>query len=261
MPRLSQSETTERLLQGAQTARQRRWIWRRMRKHTITTKVCVQCGDSYTSGSETSKYCSVACRSVAYRLRHPERFPAVSKPRKRKREPLSILSKECPACGISFCTTRKTKRYCSHGCQEGAWRRRHPARYRRKQAQYCASDHGRRVYQAAHQRRKARLRNANIGLTAEQWNDILNAHNHTCAYCMEPFTTQNPATMDHVIPISKGGLHVPHNVVPACRHCNSRKHDSLKWKPRALLAAQQNLFAEKAMPIVASAETGTRRQQ
>ena len=30
--------------------------------------------------------------------------------------------------------------------------------------------------------------------------------------------------IDHVIPVSKGGLHIPENIVLACRTCNFSKH-------------------------------------
>lgn len=32
-------------------------------------------------------------------------------------------------------------------------------------------------------------------------------------------------TMDHVVPLTRGGWHDPINVVPACQSCNSKKHD------------------------------------
>ena len=31
--------------------------------------------------------------------------------------------------------------------------------------------------------------------------------------------------MDHVLPLSRGGLHEVNNLVPACRKCNFNKHD------------------------------------
>ena len=34
-------------------------------------------------------------------------------------------------------------------------------------------------------------------------------------------------TMGHVIPVSKGGLHVAENVVGACDRCNKKKHDKI----------------------------------
>jgi len=56
--------------------------------------------------------------------------------------------------------------------------------------------------------------------TFEDWLEILEVHNHRCAYCL---CNDRPLTMDHVIPISKGGEHSADNIVPACRPCNSRK--------------------------------------
>lgn len=39
----------------------------------------------------------------------------------------------------------------------------------------------------------------------------------------------NPAdTVDHIIPISKGGPHAGWNLAPMCRHCNERKADSVR---------------------------------
>lgn len=40
----------------------------------------------------------------------------------------------------------------------------------------------------------------------------------TCAYC------PNPAeTVDHVVPLKRGGTNFEGNLTPACRRCNSRK--------------------------------------
>lgn len=45
---------------------------------------------------------------------------------------------------------------------------------------------------------------------------------HLCQYCGA--TAEN---LDHVIPRSRGGLHVWENVVAACRRCNAGKEDRL----------------------------------
>ncbi len=45
---------------------------------------------------------------------------------------------------------------------------------------------------------------------------------HRCQYCFA--AAEN---IDHVIPRSRGGLHVWENVVAACRPCNTRKGDKL----------------------------------
>ncbi|MGH7666898.1 MAG: HNH endonuclease, partial [Candidatus Dormibacteria bacterium] len=46
----------------------------------------------------------------------------------------------------------------------------------------------------------------------------------TCGLCGERVADAD-LSLDHVIPISKGGLHQPDNVQLAHRSCNSRKYD------------------------------------
>lgn len=60
-------------------------------------------------------------------------------------------------------------------------------------------------------------------LTAAQWLETLKRAHYRCYYCKK----KRPLTMDHVIPLSKGGLHTQENVVPACRECNSSKRDQI----------------------------------
>ncbi len=68
----------------------------------------------------------------------------------------------------------------------------------------------------AREKRKARdLRNS-------QWWKNRRAYN-ICHYCKQQFAAKT-LTMDHVVPISRGGKSVKSNVVPACKECNSSKH-------------------------------------
>jgi 5-methylcytosine-specific restriction endonuclease McrA len=59
-------------------------------------------------------------------------------------------------------------------------------------------------------------------LTMDQWQAIQAEWDHRCAYCGK---VEIPLTMDHVIPVSKGGQHTASNVVPACLRCNLSKGD------------------------------------
>ncbi len=43
-----------------------------------------------------------------------------------------------------------------------------------------------------------------------------------CHYCGGSFPAAS-LTMDHVVPIIRGGKSTPGNVVPACKECNSKK--------------------------------------
>lgn len=47
-----------------------------------------------------------------------------------------------------------------------------------------------------------------------------------CCYCGTPLGSKQghtPATLDHVVPQSKGGTWSVSNLVLACRHCNSER--------------------------------------
>lgn len=57
-------------------------------------------------------------------------------------------------------------------------------------------------------------------LTLAQWRDVLDAYQHRCAYCGRKSAH---LTVDHVIPVSRGGKHTKNNVVPACKSCNCSK--------------------------------------
>lgn len=75
-------------------------------------------------------------------------------------------------------------------------------------------------------------------LTSTEWLAILAAAAGHCHYCDK----EAKLTLDHVIPLSKGGKHSANNVVPACKHCNSSKRDKTleEWNKstRALEAAR-----------------------
>ncbi len=43
-----------------------------------------------------------------------------------------------------------------------------------------------------------------------------------CYYCQKKFLFKE-LTMDHIVPLSRGGATTPGNVVPACKPCNQKK--------------------------------------
>jgi hypothetical protein len=53
--------------------------------------------------------------------------------------------------------------------------------------------------------------------------------NWRCSYCGRD-AGPGDLTVDHVKPLSRGGLHSWDNVVAACRRCNHRKGDRLPWE-------------------------------
>lgn len=68
-------------------------------------------------------------------------------------------------------------------------------------------------------RRSAR-RSSILPLTSDDKEKRFLLFNGCCAYC----GVADLLTVDHVLPLSAGGLEEPQNIVPACRYCNSSKH-------------------------------------
>lgn len=60
---------------------------------------------------------------------------------------------------------------------------------------------------------------AHVGLTKHR---LFVRDRQTCAYCATRFTEAD-LTVEHIVPVSRGGLHEWTNVVTACRSCNTRK--------------------------------------
>jgi 5-methylcytosine-specific restriction endonuclease McrA len=54
----------------------------------------------------------------------------------------------------------------------------------------------------------------------------------TCQYCDEQLPHRNKCTVDHVVPVSRGGTNGWSNCVTACGPCNVAKGDKLHPKPR-----------------------------
>jgi 5-methylcytosine-specific restriction endonuclease McrA len=73
------------------------------------------------------------------------------------------------------------------------------------------------------ERKRARKRNAPVNdFTSKQWKLLILFYESCCVYCG---SRQTRITMDHIIPLSKGGSHTLSNILPCCLSCNSQKHN------------------------------------
>ena len=88
---------------------------------------------------------------------------------------------------------------------------------------YRTSPKGRQMIVQAASRRRSLIREQKPTLTTQEWRGILAKSNGRCAYCKH----EAKLTMDHVIPLSRGGSHTKENVVAACGPCNFRKSNKL----------------------------------
>ena len=56
-------------------------------------------------------------------------------------------------------------------------------------------------------------------------NHLIEKNGNICSLCTKPFTTMKDVTLDHVIPVSKGGDDEVENLQLAHFHCNQTKDD------------------------------------
>lgn len=77
--------------------------------------------------------------------------------------------------------------------------------------------------------RRARKYGAKLSdFSMAQWREIKSMYNYLCVYCGKK---PKKLTMDHIIPISRGGSHTASNIVPACMSCNASKKSGPPPKP------------------------------
>ena len=85
--------------------------------------------------------------------------------------------------------------------------------------------------ETAHQRRRFLIAHAGPRYTAAEWQSLCDIVGHRCLWCGKT----EPLTVDHIIPLSKGGRNHIENCQPLCRPCNSKKATkTMDFRPHAL---------------------------
>lgn len=192
------------------------------KRYKRPVRFCPGCEVDISDRNGQMKYCSNACRRWVANGHTDLRRPAT----------------ECERCGGSMAGKLATAIYCSRKCKTAASETR---RVRDDRARYLnerdrriayAMDYARKnphVGQAAKRKRKAKLAVSGMfEVTSRDWKRMVDRHGSTCFYCGR----KGPVTMDHVMPVSRGGTHSVGNLVPACANCNSSKRHRtvMEWR-------------------------------
>lgn len=139
----------------------------------------------------------------------------------------------CKSCTLEYDRARR-KRYADKIAeQKRDWRVANPEKVR-QQKQRHATKHSavcvqrvsewrkknpvKRVAQEE-KRRVAKRGRGNDYTTSEKIEARFALYGGKCRYCGIAANS-----IDHRIPLARGGSHLPANLIPACRSCNSRKH-------------------------------------
>lgn len=120
------------------------------------------------------------------------------------------------------------KKYCDRNCQARA-------RYGRISGQERArvrkwEERNRDQHRLRQGERTRRRREAIEGtVSTRDWNRVLWRANGRCHYCGKAC---EKLTVDHVLPLSRGGMHTIGNLAPACPSCNYQKHNKtvMEWR-------------------------------
>jgi hypothetical protein len=75
---------------------------------------------------------------------------------------------------------------------------------------------------AAKANRRAREKEAGT-ITAAEWREKLEYFNFSCAYCLRHESVAGVMSVEHMLPLSRGGTNTADNIVPACLRCNLNK--------------------------------------
>ncbi|MGN0974116.1 MAG: HNH endonuclease [Bacilli bacterium] len=79
-------------------------------------------------------------------------------------------------------------------------------------------------------KRRFKEENQGEGITKEQWTEMMQFFNWCCAYSGEYLgndKNKDIRSIDHIIPLAKGGEHEIWNCVPMLRNLNSSKNDNI----------------------------------
>lgn len=112
--------------------------------------------------------------------------------------------KTCEECGSLFQAATTSTRFCTRLCGQRNHRRRHKA-----------------IHALNQRARATTIRHTMYAITSRDIRRLTLRQNGECFYCRRVLVL----TMDHVIPVSRGGVTSVGNLVLACRSCNSRKNN------------------------------------
>lgn len=210
-----------------------------------------ECGADLTQTPSRTKWCA-GCRRSGYDATHKRssvRQRAIRSAERQAKKPSA-----CIDCGLPIRVTTRTcfSRRCA-ACRQrrkadrmNGYYHASPERFRARATRHrlanpeklkAALQRWRKTPRAkelikVHQSQRAHKRRAGGGerILPADWEQLKALYLNRCAYCF----SCGPLTMDHFVPLKRGGKHELANMVPACKSCNCSKGAKLlvEWRVR-----------------------------
>lgn len=156
----------------------------------------------------------------------------------------------CKHCGKDINHRGGRATWCDMSCREKARHAANPARARDKVAAFRERNpernrenldrwrkanperHHEQIRRAQNKRRAWKQESPGDGISQRSWHRQLMRQRGRCAYCNKLPPQGERLTMEHIIPLSRGGAHSEGNITPACSRCNLEKNDRLliEWR-------------------------------
>ncbi len=157
--------------------------------------------------------------------------------------------------------------YAAHRKQEAeanrVWIARNPEAHRERVSRWAHTERGRATRRRwvqdnrearalmRHNRRARKLNNGGSYTTAE-WQALCEQYGHRCLAC----GASVPLTVDHIVPISKGGSNDISNIQPLCMPCNLQKGvRAIDYRPKDdILALAREISASEGISLAQALE-------
>lgn len=168
---------------------------------------CAHCGGGFKPNRLGQAFCCARCRNAHRRMPCPECGARMSLHAARCRDcrPPRTPPPPCPDCGGRKAATSTVCSAC------------------RPKRQTVRSQDDHRATRAVRERTAPGITRHSRGALLTKWV----RQGRTCIYCDHPATT-----IDHVVPLVRGGTNYEGNLAPACKSCNSRKggRTVIEWR-------------------------------
>jgi 5-methylcytosine-specific restriction endonuclease McrA len=123
---------------------------------------------------------------------------------------------------------RYLKRHWKECLERGySWRRRNNEKVVKTRKKYNDSEKGKLTNLIAGHVRRQRLKKSGLRLKPPEWKRILCRQKNKCRICGKIFSKKCIPQMDHIFPISRGGLTIASNIQALCKPCNSKKGNKI----------------------------------
>lgn len=185
----------------------------------IAAKKCKQCNKPFVSKITTATVCSESCKAVdeiakLEKKRADGRLNAFIASRA-KQTPIETKCRRCEVAFTALTRTNQPHHYCSALCSRAIERRKRKAKEGR--------DH--------RKREKVKLPSwvvrGDVSLASLHARSKGKCVECKCKTVMCKTYQPDQATADHIVPMSKGGLHIEDNLQLMCQKCNSAKSNTI----------------------------------